>query len=78
MIFRKYLPTWLKGFMYGGSNMMPELAEFLSIILLISLWFSRSLFGNEKFEALKEAAKSDGCITPAAAAAVATRAAAII
>ena len=63
--------------MYGGSNIIPELTEFLSIIFVISFWFSISLCGTEKFEALKEAARSDGCITPAAAAAVATRAAAI-
>ena len=62
--------------MYGGSNIIPELTEFLSIIFVISFCFSTSLCGIEKFEALKEAARSDGCITPAAAAAVATRAAA--
>ena len=63
--------------MYGGSNIIPELTEFLSMIFVISFCFSTSLWGIEKFEALKEAARSDGCITPAAAAAVATRAAAI-
>ena len=64
--------------MYGGSNIIPELTEFLSMILVISLCFSISLFPIEKFDALNEAAKMDGCITPAAAAAVAIRAAAMI
>ena len=62
---------------YGGSNIIPELTEFLSMIFVISFCFSTSLCGIEKFEALKEAARIDGCITPAAAAAVATLAAAI-
>ena len=63
--------------MYGGSNITFELADwFLSKISVISLWFS-TLLGPAKLAAWKDAAKSEGCMTPAAAAALATRAAAI-